>query len=268
MNDVYALRRIEIVASGVLPSHAPGFGVDYRDGNPEFGFVYFHSPVVLEDCNGRLLHPAGTAIFYLPHEPRFYYPVEGCLQHTWFLAIGPGVEQCLRDYSIPTFKGLYLQELPFLLTFINDVRQENVALQEYYQDAITDLFHDFYCKIGVILTKNSDATTSKLRNRAKTLNELRLQVHADIARKWTVREMAESEGLSPSRFAIEYRMEFGVSPIDDLIDARINRAEYMLTHLTSTIKQIAKECGFNSEEHFSRVFYSRRGCSPGKLRKR
>jgi AraC-like DNA-binding protein len=67
---------------------------------------------------------------------------------------------------------------------------------------------------------------------------------------------------------MEYRIEFGVSPIDDLIDARVNRAEYMLTHLTSTIKQIAKECGFNSEEHFSRVFYSRRGCSPGKFRKR
>ena len=129
------------------------------------------------------------------------------------------------------------------------------------------MFHDFFRKVGVILSENSSSASETQYKKTKSLNEIRVHVHSDLARKWTVREMAEMEGLNPTRFALEYKVLFGVSPIDDLIDARVNRAEYMLTHLAYTIKQIAKECGFDSEEYFSRAFHRRRGCTPSQSRK-
>jgi len=47
----------------------------------------------------------------------------------------------------------------------------------------------------------------------------------------------------------------------------LRRAEYLLKHVSLTAKQIAAECGFSSAEHFSRLFHSRRGYSPGQFRK-
>jgi len=268
MDHDFESDKIEMVASGLLPSHEEGFRVDYRGGHPEFGFVYFYTPVMLEDCSGRHLRPAGTGIFFLPNDPRFYYPITGSLRHTWFLANGSKIDRCMEHYKIPGFAALDLPELPFLDAFITDVRHEGVQLQDYYEDAVTDLFHDFLRRIGALLAESTHTFTDIQRNKVKMLNEVRLSVHTDIARRWSVQEMADLEGLNPTRFAMEYRLQFGISPIDDLIDARLKRAEYMLTHLSYKVKQIAGECGFQSEEHFSRLFHSRRGCSPGQFRKR
>ena len=55
----------------------------------------------------------------------------------------------------------------------------------------------------------------------------------------------------------------GYVSLDDLIDARLRRAEYLLKHVSLTAKQIAAECGFASPEHFHRLFRARRGYSPG-----
>ncbi len=80
-------------------------------------------------------------------------------------------------------------------------------------------------------------------------------------------EMAELAGRNPTRFAMDYQRQFGISPIDDLIEARMNRADHMLRNHVMTVKQVALECGFTSPEHFNRLFHSRRGCSPGRYRR-
>lgn len=258
---------IEFSASSVNPSHDEGFAVDFPNGMREFGFVYFDSPVVLDDRDGRHIRPPGTGIFFQPEEPRFYHAAKGRLRHTWFLAMGPGIDLCLSKYKIPTYTALDLHEIPFLETFIQDVRQEGFHLRDFHEDAVTDLCRDFFRRIGSMLATLDEKQTDRQFKRVKLLNEIRLCVQSDLARRWTVQEMADLCGLNPTRFAMEFKNEFGTSPIDDLIDARLKRSEYMLLHLSHTVKHIANECGFNSTEHFTRLFHSRRGCSPGQFRK-
>ena len=267
MDADFANGKIDIVASGIRPSHPIDFKIDWPVGSKEYGFVQFHCPVMLEDVSGRRECPAGTCIFYLPFQSRYYRPMQGSLDHTWILAIGDGVTKCLAEYDIPVNTALTLGELEFLESYIHDVRQERLHLQNHYEDAITDLSWDFFRRIGVLIAQSAEPLSVAQRERAGSLNEVRLAVHSDMCRRWTVGDMAAMSGLNPARFATEYTKQFGASPIDDLIDARLRRAEYLLKHRSLTAKQIAGECGFTSPEHFNRLFHARRGYSPGQFRR-
>jgi len=267
LNTEFADGKIEIVASGIRPSHPPEFKIDWQVGIRDFGFVLFHNAVVLEDRNGRRSRPSGTSIFYLPGQPRYYQAINGNMEHTWIIAAGPGIEACVAEYKIPVHCAMELGELDFFETYIHDVRHEKLQLQNHYEDAITDLSRDFFRRLGVLIAESAESLSSSQRRRARMLNEIRLCVHSDISRKWTVKEMAYIESLNPTQFATDYTKQFGISPIDDLIDARLRRAEYLLKHVSLTAKQIAAECGFSSPEHFNRLFHARRGYSPGQFRK-
>jgi len=259
--------KIDMLASGIHPSHPLDYMIDWPLGMKEAGFVLFHTAVVLQDRDARRVRPPGTSIFYMPHQTRYYHAVSGSLDHTWVLLDGPGVAQCIDEFKIPVSLALELGEIDFLETYINSVRQERLHLQSHCEDAITDLSRDFLRRLGVLIAESAESLSSSQRRRARMLNEIRLCVHSDIAHKWTVKEMADIESLNPTQFATDYTKQFGISPIDDLIDARLRRAEYLLKHVSLTAKQIAAECGFSSPEHFNRLFHARRGYSPGQFRK-
>jgi AraC-like DNA-binding protein len=75
-------------------------------------------------------------------------------------------------------------------------------------------------------------------------------------------------GISYSYLASIFR-QFGKRTIVAHINGvRIDRAVYMLTSSKASITDIAFAVGFNSRQHFTRVFKQRYGCSPMEYRKR
>ncbi|MBQ1935624.1 MAG: helix-turn-helix transcriptional regulator, partial [Clostridia bacterium] len=72
--------------------------------------------------------------------------------------------------------------------------------------------------------------------------------------------------LSRSRFSVLYQKIFHVSPIRDLIRARIERACYYLSSGTQSIPEIAELCGYQNEYHFIRQFKEETGMTPGAFR--
>jgi AraC-like DNA-binding protein len=96
----------------------------------------------------------------------------------------------------------------------------------------------------------------------ETLRRVREQVHEHLADAWTVERMAALTGLGESRFAVLYRQCFGISPIEDLIQARLRHAQWLLTNRHTTVGDAAEKSGFRNVPHFSRVFSRRVGVSP------
>lgn len=82
----------------------------------------------------------------------------------------------------------------------------------------------------------------------------------------SLNELAGNANLSPSRFTSVFRETFGVSPIEHLIQVRIERAKEFLLYSNYPVKQIAGECGFNSLQYFSRLFFKRTGIRPKEYR--
>ena len=71
--------------------------------------------------------------------------------------------------------------------------------------------------------------------------------------------MAQSIGISRTHLQRLYKQHFSVSCIDDVINARMNRAKQLLTYTDLRIQEIALQCGYHNESHFMRQFKERVG---------
>ena len=82
------------------------------------------------------------------------------------------------------------------------------------------------------------------------------------SRTRTVSEMARLAHRSPSRFHALYKECFGASPVEDLNQARLARARWLLTDRALSVGQVAEQCGFQSIYYFSQLFKRKVGCPP------
>ena len=100
------------------------------------------------------------------------------------------------------------------------------------------------------------------------LRHLRGRVISSLGENWSVARMAREINFSESRFYSIYKEVFGITPLADLIKARVNAAENMLLFGTKGVTEIAGELGYQNTTHFIRQFKKSTGLSPALYRKR
>ena len=96
---------------------------------------------------------------------------------------------------------------------------------------------------------------------------LRARMLSSPEKNWTVELLAEEARLSPSYFQVAYKKAFGISPINDLIEARIKKAESYLLSTDKKEIEIAHLSGYGNVEHFIRQFRRLRRVTPSELRR-
>jgi AraC-like DNA-binding protein len=80
-------------------------------------------------------------------------------------------------------------------------------------------------------------------------------------------EAAGACGLSPNYFARAFKQSVGTPPHRWLLLQRVLRAKSLLRDADRSLSDIAGACGFADQSHFTRVFTSIVGASPGAWRK-
>ena len=88
-------------------------------------------------------------------------------------------------------------------------------------------------------------------------------IDARLDGELSVAEIARHCGLSPSRFRVAFRNTTGVMPHRWLTERRVDRAKSLLRQGSTSLAQIALECGFADQSHFTHVFTAIVGASPG-----
>ncbi|MEV7075062.1 AraC family transcriptional regulator [Streptomyces sp. NPDC093990] len=91
-------------------------------------------------------------------------------------------------------------------------------------------------------------------------------MHADVAHRWTLRELAAISHLSRSAFAAKFKKEVGVAPLEYLIQWRMSLARDALRRDTHSISDLAFATGYESESAFSTAFRRVVGVSPRQFR--
>jgi AraC-like DNA-binding protein len=79
-------------------------------------------------------------------------------------------------------------------------------------------------------------------------------------------ELAQTAGLSRSRFVQQFTEAYGTSPMDYLQSVRIRAGAKLLRQSSLPVKSIAGAVGFASRSHFSRAFRARLGVDPTAFR--
>lgn len=93
-------------------------------------------------------------------------------------------------------------------------------------------------------------------------------MHADVARRWTLAELARLAGMSRSAFAASFKQRVGRPPLEYLIEWRMSLARDALLHGSPSISELASATGYESESAFSTAFRRVVGSSPGQFRAR
>lgn len=78
----------------------------------------------------------------------------------------------------------------------------------------------------------------------------------------TLDELARRAGMSRSQFVRVFRRSCGTSPVDYLIDLRLDAARRLMIKSDKNISEIALDCGFSDSNYFSRQFRKRLGVTP------
>jgi len=92
-------------------------------------------------------------------------------------------------------------------------------------------------------------------------------MHRDVARQWTVDDLAVSVGMSRSSFALRFKMLIGQAPLDYWLQVRMRRAGQLLRNSSKTVASVAYAWGYESEKSFGKAFKRVMGCPPSSYRK-
>ena len=111
---------------------------------------------------------------------------------------------------------------------------------------------------------NADATISDAQ--IALLSEIRITILNKLEREWTLEQMATLAGYSTSRFSYLYKKVFNISPISDLLHARIEKAKELLLNENLTAKQLAIRTGFSTINNFSYTFKKYVGITPSEYK--
>lgn len=101
---------------------------------------------------------------------------------------------------------------------------------------------------------------------ARQLNAVLERMDASLDGGILVADLAAEAGLGVSSFFAAFRASTGKTPHAYLLEHRLNRTKSLLLGKTR-LTQIALDCGFASQQHFSAAFRQAMGTTPGAWRK-
>ena len=100
------------------------------------------------------------------------------------------------------------------------------------------------------------------------LRRLRREIRKAPELDWSLGELAKRLNISKSYVQKLYKTHFGISYMEDLIDARTSMAKQLLQTTDLQVTEIADACGYRNDVHFMRQFKDKTGMSPSEYRKK
>ncbi len=240
-----------------------GFSIDRPLGEDNLVvFVHFRTSVKMMLNNKIIDVTPGTCIFYSPNFYQKWTATEPLI-HDWLHIEPSGVEENLKLYGLQ-FNKLYKLNHPEHITQL----ATNIEGECFKKERLCEYMCDLLLKeLMISISRNSFPRSKNTLSRKKELETLRQKLFSDISHNWTIPEMAKMLSLSPSRFYSIYKDEFGVSPTNDIIDARIHTAKIYLSTGDYSVGQVAEMLGYSNIYHFIRQFTKIVGLSPGRFSK-
>ncbi|WP_244544538.1 MULTISPECIES: AraC family transcriptional regulator [unclassified Beijerinckia] len=134
--------------------------------------------------------------------------------------------------------------------------------EQQIERVIGDLLHETILAHGSTGRKlSSRSTDARIRKAMRFLQE-------QAARNPNLDKVAESVGMSRSRFFEQFKGCTGVSPQQYLDTVRVAAATSALLRTERSIADLAADLGFSEQTHFSRFFVQHVGIPPGEFRRR
>lgn len=169
-------------------------------------------------------------------------------------------------------KGEKIQNLikndPRLQAIVLRIVEEMRGKEENYRLIVQNLMSEFF----VLLFRNYVNKDHDNTFESETVKYVELiapalsKMHTEYAQKFTLEELAELCSVSKYHFCRMFKRAMYVTPVQYLMQYRVDLAEVMLKDTKKSIADIAWQCGFDDESYFSRCYKKIKGISPKHVR--
>ena len=242
---------------GVSTEHKKGFVFKVRHA-PHYLLLCFRTPFFCVIDGKRIEGKAGDCLLHRPGETVIHGPLDDASQfiNDWiyFSADEGEMEQLapLFDTLIP------LEKADALAASLNSVMKESVRNDPFSARLVSDTIY----RMLVILKRAEGQQKKEDVSLYLRFSGARVKILNHYNEKWDLAKMAGLLGYSVSRFCALYTEFFGQSPMNDLLDKRLEMAKQLLALRAYKVGDVADMCGFASIHYFSNFFKKRTGKSP------
>lgn len=245
---------------GSSHTHDKTFQINRPTGSGNYVFICFHDEMIIMEDGQKQLIKAGSCVLYTPECPHHYYAANDYFTNDWMHFILKDNDTFINDIQFPVNKMIYPSRISDVSHKLREIELEQIEMKTCHETAI-DL-HIKQLLLQVLREYDRIALTHLNQALCDQLRYLRTQIYTDITKEWYIDDMAKLLNVSNSYFQSIYKYMFGVSPNQDIINIRIDRAKFYLSTRQYTVKEISGMVGYANEYHFIRQFKSRTGVTP------
>ncbi len=178
-----------------------------------------------------------------------------------------GASTCRIALHLPNSHEFELPNRPFIFSNPLLTRLFNRILRELKTDddlskmAIEGLSWELVCEV-VRETRNRDADpcSSAVQHAYEILR-------TQFSNPPSISDMSAELGIHRSQLSRAFKTRFGVSLTHFIRQCRIEQSIHLLSESGKSLAEIALECGFNDQSHFTRCFRELMAVTPAKWRK-
>ncbi len=189
--------------------------------------------------------------------------------------IAPETGTIYQKYILPVVQ---CDLLPFIVFRHDDPshREINGLIKDIYRQM--DVQNDGFelavqrsiNRIFEFISRNFETLPKTEETRIQINIQIRMQkmlsyIYENYPQQVTLEDIAKAADISRSEAGRCFHTYMGCSPIDALIQYRLQMARQMLHDRTQTLQQISYACGFNSVNYFSRRFRMQYGYAPSQI---
>ena len=258
---------VRIINVGCDHRHDADFSIERPEGSGDWLMLLVKTPAVFVTDKGEIGTEAGTIMLYSRGTPQYYRSDGGVFGNDWFHFMPENTEdeQLLRELDIPFDTPVKLGSLSELTVFVSMMCHEHYSGGLYCTDTCDLLVKLFFMKLSEKLHRTAD---KGMGSSYEKMSVVRAKIYNDPAYSWTIEGLAHEMNMSRSSFQHSYKKLFGVTPMNDVINARTERAGYLLASTEHSVSRIAQMCGYSSDIHFVRQFRKVTGERPTEYRTR
>lgn len=256
---------IQVIQCGYASRHRQPINIMKKEGVPNYVLLLVRTAAFFDINNTLTDTVPNTFILYNKNAYRHYGSNTPAYDDDWIHFDLTDDDDLLTSLSIPFDTPVCLSDMPILSHYVYLLVKERHASgpnSAQIQDALMRAL--LYSLDGQLVRLNNTGTGQK---HEQLLSDLRSNIKNSPHEKWTIDSMSKMVHMSPSYFQHLYKDLFGVSCMQDVIQARLKLSKFYLDTTDMSIQSISEICGYENELHFMRQFKKFEGMTPSQYRK-
>lgn len=242
-----------------------GFVINRPFGREDYTFLHFEEKMTVELEGQTIITEPNACILFSPKTPQFFCSENKDITHNW-MHFTPDAADLILKYEIPENRIMYLKDSKFISRHFYKMEIELNSNNPFKEELIISYFNEFLIRFSRSFHAQKPPITLTSGERLR-LQNIRKTALSTPEENWTVEKLAGLASLSPSRFHAVYKAAFGISPLKDIIENRIQTAKNMLIATDFSITEISERLGYQNTNHFIRQFKSVQKQTPLSYRK-